>query len=38
MALPTEERVEEVPDARLIVDHQNFGHGSSRETGIGSYK
>jgi hypothetical protein len=31
IALPTEEAVEEPPDALIIINHQNFGHGISPE-------
>jgi hypothetical protein len=31
ISLPSEERVEEVPDTMLIINHQNFGHGSLPE-------
>jgi hypothetical protein len=30
IALPTEERVEETPNARLIINHENLGHTSPR--------
>jgi hypothetical protein len=31
IALPTEERVEEVPDALLIINHKNLGHVTSQK-------
>src|SRR2546427_487039 len=30
IALPPEERVKELSDALLIVNHENFGHGNSQ--------
>jgi hypothetical protein len=31
IALPPKERVEELPDALLIINHENHGHGTSQD-------